>query len=252
MTSRRRCRASRRVAGIRGDLLFDTTRIRRRCRARGAAALEQRASLGDVKGVVPSLRAAFGYALGIDGRARARRRGLAARADAARRSQIADGGREVAARELFDERSSRARRADEERARGCARLESGRTRSAARRGAAPVPRDASTRARRRARADDALDSAGARMLTLPPDRRAARSSTSRTRSTASASSRSSTPTRCRSSIRASASRARTACSRSTRCRRSSARRSRKITSTSRGMHEGRSDADGASSARFAS
>ena len=47
------------------DLLFDTTEFEDDAELAARTALEERRPLGDVKGVVPSLRAAFGYALGM-------------------------------------------------------------------------------------------------------------------------------------------------------------------------------------------
>jgi hypothetical protein len=48
-----------------GDLLFDSLEFEDDAETSARTALEQRQPLGDVKGVVPSLRAAFGYALGL-------------------------------------------------------------------------------------------------------------------------------------------------------------------------------------------
>src|SRR5262245_7782048 len=47
------------------DLLFDTTEFEDDAELAARTALEERRPLGDVKGVVPSLRAAFAYALGM-------------------------------------------------------------------------------------------------------------------------------------------------------------------------------------------
>src|SRR5688572_6570285 len=52
------------------DLLFDTTDFEDDAELAARQALEQRQALGDVKGVTPSLRAAFGYLLGMDVAAR--------------------------------------------------------------------------------------------------------------------------------------------------------------------------------------
>ncbi len=48
-----------------GDLLFDTLEFEDDAETSARLALEERRALGAVKGVVPSLRAAFGYSLGL-------------------------------------------------------------------------------------------------------------------------------------------------------------------------------------------
>lgn len=49
-----------------GEWLFDTTDFEDDAEVAARAALQERRALGEVKGVVPSLRAAFGYALGLE------------------------------------------------------------------------------------------------------------------------------------------------------------------------------------------
>lgn len=76
------------------DLLFDTTEFEDDAELAARRALEERRPLVDIKGVPPSLRAAFGYALGM---AVARDLGFAMtlRELTPRVVAIADGGREV-------------------------------------------------------------------------------------------------------------------------------------------------------------
>ncbi len=77
-----------------GDLLFDTIEFEDDAELSARRALEERRPLVDIKGIVPSLRAAFGYALGM---AVARDLGFAMtlRELTPRVVAIADGGRDV-------------------------------------------------------------------------------------------------------------------------------------------------------------
>jgi hypothetical protein len=143
------------------DLLFDSVEFEDDAELAARTALEQRRPLGDVKGVVPSLRAAFAYALGM---AVARELDIAVtpRELTSRVVQIADGGRDVVTAmftALIEQRRREAvearRRAEE--AERAARLDSAvaGARVVTRKGLSHDPA---------ARADDALERAGARML----------------------------------------------------------------------------------------
>jgi len=142
-----------------GDLLFDTIEFEDDAELSARRALEERRPLGDIKGVVPSLRAAFGYALGM---AVARELGFAVmpRELTPRVVAIADGGREVVV-PMFtamiaqrEAEAAEARRRAEE-AEAAARL------AGAVKGAKLVTR---TRDPRR-RVDEVLEAARARMIT---------------------------------------------------------------------------------------
>lgn len=89
-----------------GDLLFDSLDFEDDAELAAREALERHRPLGDVKGVAPSLRAAFGYALAwVVGRELSIP--VSPREVAAQVLAIADGGRDVAAarlRELAAER----------------------------------------------------------------------------------------------------------------------------------------------------
>lgn len=141
-----------------GDLLFDTVDFEDDAERSAREALEARRALGDVKGVVPSLRAAFGYATGLDV-ARTLDVAITPRELMSRVLAIADGGRPVVEqmfRALLEQRqreAEEARRRIEE-AEHAARLAS------ATRGAKAIARDRNAVRR----ADDALEQAGARML----------------------------------------------------------------------------------------
>ena len=141
-----------------GDWLFDTTDFEDDAELSARAALEERRAIGDVRGVAPSLRAAFGYLLGSmvahELKVEVSLRELTPRVVA-----IADGGPDVA-RELFATLVAERQRAAEEARRRMAEIELGQ-----RIGSAVGSVKARDRAHDpRARADEALDGAGARML----------------------------------------------------------------------------------------
>jgi hypothetical protein len=243
------------------DLLFDSTDFEDDAELAARAALEDRRPLTDVKGVVPSLRTAFGIALGTQ-LARELDVDITPRELLGDAVRIADAGRETVRamfQAILDERvraAEEARRAAERAAlERRLRIEEAEARERIagvivsarpleRGGRRPDAREGRAGRNRRKDNNDPARRADVRSIkqALACCRRvfsrAARRSTSRTRWTAPASSRCAMPRRCRSTIRASASRARTACSPSTRCPPSSGRRSRSRTSTSRGAHEG--------------
>jgi hypothetical protein len=170
------------------DLLFDSTDFEDDAELAARAALEERRPLTDVKGVVPSLRVAFGIALGIQ---------LAGELDVditprelvGDAVRIADAGRETV-RAMFqgiiDERNRAAeearRRAEQEAIAARLRIEEAERRERVagaiasarpleRGGRRPDAREGRAGRNRRKdnndparRADDALDQAGARML----------------------------------------------------------------------------------------
>ena len=141
-----------------GDVLFDTTEFEDDAEVSTRQALEDRRPIGDIKGIVPSLRAAYGYAIGVEV-ARELNIAITPRELIARVVAIADGGREVVVQmfqALLEQRRREAeevqRRVDE--ARHAERLQS------ATRGARAVDRHRDPVRR----ADEALEQAGARML----------------------------------------------------------------------------------------
>jgi hypothetical protein len=155
-----------------GDLLFDTTEFEDDAELAARTALEERRPLGDTKGVVPSLRAAFGYAVGLDV-ARELDIAVTPRELAAHVVAIAEGGRDVATRP-FDAILEARRREAEEAQR---RIEEANRRLAAAQREAEEARRAERleHAGRHARsldrhrhplrrADDTLEQAGARMI----------------------------------------------------------------------------------------
>lgn len=141
-----------------GDLLFDTTEFEDDAELAAREALEQRRGIADVKGIVPSLRAAFAYALGMEV-ARELRVEVSMRELTPRVMAIADGGRDAAVQAftaLIEQRlreEAEARRRAEE-AQRASRL--GKAVAGARvvkKARSPVER-----------VDEALEAAGARML----------------------------------------------------------------------------------------
>jgi hypothetical protein len=151
------------------DLIFDSTEFEDDAELAARTALEERRPLGDVKGVVPSLRAAFGYALGM---AVARELGIEAtpRELTAHVVRIADGGREVVQAIFTDLLEQRRREAEEARRRAeeaVRRLEEAARAVAldeAAKRARVITRGKGRRHDPEARADDVLEKAGARML----------------------------------------------------------------------------------------
>lgn len=138
-----------------GDLLFDALDFDDDAELEARRALDERRPIGELRGVVPSLRVAFGIALGC---AIGRELGIAVsvRELVPRAVAIADRGQDVVLAWL-DELAAERRRADEEARRRAA----GRRLEAAAGTARAVARDGDPVRR----ADDALDGAGARMLT---------------------------------------------------------------------------------------
>jgi hypothetical protein len=151
------------------DLIFDTTEFEDDAELAARTALEERRPLGDIKGVVPSLRAAFGYALGM---AVARELDIEAtpRELTAHVVRIADGGREVVAAIFTAILGQRRREAEQARLR--AEAEARRAEEEARavqlveaaKHARVLSRGKGRRHDPESRADDVLDKAGARML----------------------------------------------------------------------------------------
>ena len=141
-----------------GDLLFDTTEFEDDAELSARDALEHGRPLGDVKGVVPSLRAAFGYALGIAA-ARELSIDVTPRELASRVVAIADGGRAVVT-QMFEALIEQRRREAEEARRRVEEAERAARLAGAVRGARVVDRARNPQQR----ADDALAGAGARML----------------------------------------------------------------------------------------
>jgi hypothetical protein len=141
-----------------GDVLFDSVEFEDDAELTARAALEERRALGDAKGVVPSLRAAFAYAVGMSVAAELN---VAITPRELRTSvvTIADRGR-AAVVAMFDQILEQRRREAEEAQR---RVEEAahRVRLAdATRGARPVDRHRDPVRR----ADEVLEQAGARML----------------------------------------------------------------------------------------
>lgn len=143
------------------DLLFDTTEFEDDAELAARTALEERRPLGGVKGVVPSLRAAFGYALGM-ALARELDVEVSPRELAPRVVQIADGGRPVVAA-MFATLVEQRRREAEEARRRAEEAAAAERLAAAAKGARVVQRRG-TRHDPARRADDVLERAGARML----------------------------------------------------------------------------------------
>jgi hypothetical protein len=142
------------------DLLFDTLEFEDDAELAARDALEQRRSIAGVKGVVPSLRAAFGYALGL-AIANELRAPVSPREIARDVVAIAEGGPDVARRLFAGIIAQREREAEEARRRVAEAAEAARL--------AHVTRGARVVQRSRdpvQRADDALDGAGARLLSV--------------------------------------------------------------------------------------
>ena len=141
-----------------GELLFDTTDLEDEAELAARDALDAGRPLGGIKGVVPSLRAAFGYALGLRV-ARALRVEATPRELAARVVTIAEGGKGVV-EQLFQAMLEERRRAEEEARRRAAEA------AAAARIAGIVERARPVDRRRDPvnAADEALAGAGARMI----------------------------------------------------------------------------------------
>lgn len=141
-----------------GELLFDTTDLEDDAELAARDALDAGRALGDTKGIVPSLRAAFGYSLGLRV-ARGLRIDVSPRELAGQVTAIAEGGESVVAR-LFEAMLEERRRAEEE-----ARRRAAEAAAAAR--IAGVVEQARAIDRRRDpvnAADEALTGAGARMI----------------------------------------------------------------------------------------
>jgi len=144
-----------------GDVLFDTIDFEDDAEVTARRALEERRPLGDVKGVVPSLRAAFGYALGMT-LARELDIDVTPRELTPRVVAIADGGREVV-REMFTALLEQRRREAEEARRRAEEAEAAARLATAVKGARVIQRRG-TRHDPERRVDDTLERAGARML----------------------------------------------------------------------------------------
>lgn len=142
------------------DLLFDTTEFEDDAEIAARTALEQRRPLGDIKGIVPSLRAAFGYALGIV-LARELSIEVSLRELTPRVVQIADGGRAVVTA-MFEALVERRRREAEEQRRREAEAQAAQRLATAVKGARVMRSRGHTPEQR---ADDVLDKARARMIT---------------------------------------------------------------------------------------
>ena len=141
-----------------GDWLFETIEFEDDAELAARRALEARTALGDVRGVVPSLRAAFGYVLGF-AIARELQIEVAMRELTPRVVEIADGGTEVV-RAMFEELLAQREHERQEAIRIAAL-------TAHQRRLENVVKTAQVKQRARdprARADDVLDAAGARLL----------------------------------------------------------------------------------------
>ena len=147
------------------DLLFDTLEFEDDAEITARLALEQQRAIGDVRGVTPSLRAAFGFALGTQ-LAREMRIEISVPELMPQAAAIADGGADVARRvftDLIDERQrqiAEARRRVEDARRQAEeiRIELKRRGAAATARALPRAHDPVRRA------DETLDAAHARLL----------------------------------------------------------------------------------------
>ena len=143
-----------------GDVLLESIEFEDDAELSARRALEERRGIGDVRGIVPSLRAAFGYALGM-AVARDERVPVTLRELAPRIVAIADGGRDVVRARLDELVAQRLSAAAAVRAR--ALLETvNRQRQRMREIAAQAHRQ--RRGTPAERADAALEAAGARML----------------------------------------------------------------------------------------
>ena len=142
------------------DLLFDTTEFEDDAELAARAALEERRPLGDIKGIVPSLRAAFGYALGIV-LARELSIEVSLRELTPRVVQIADGGRAVVTG-MFEALLEQRRREAEELRRREEEAQAARRLAGAVKGARVIQHRGHNPQQR---ADDTLDNARARMIT---------------------------------------------------------------------------------------
>lgn len=151
-----------------GDLVFDAVEFEDEAELAARRALDERRALGDLRDVVPSLRAAFGYALGI-AIAREMKLDIAMRELTPRVVAIADGGPEVV-RGMFAELLAQRRREAEETERRLHEAEQRRRLETA----AGTARVKSRARDPRVRADDVLDNAGARMLSCRSIDRGAR------------------------------------------------------------------------------
>ena len=152
-----------RVVGRRwysGDVLLESIDFEDDAELSARSALEERRGIGDVRGIVPSLRAAFGYALGM-AVARDERVPVTLRELAPRIVAIADGGRDVVRARLDELVAQRLSAAAAVRAR--ALLDAvDRQRQRMREIAGKAHRQ--RRGSPAERADAALEAAGARML----------------------------------------------------------------------------------------
>lgn len=141
-----------------GDVLFDSIEFEDDAELSARAALEERRALTDIKGIVPSLRAAFAYAVGMSVAAELNV-GITPRELRTSVVTIADRGR-AAVVEMFDQILAQRRREAEEAQR---RVEEAAHRlrlADATRGARNVDRHRDPVRR----ADDVLERAGARMM----------------------------------------------------------------------------------------
>lgn len=137
-----------------GDLVFESLEFEDDAELEARRALEERRPIGELRGAVPSLRVAFGIALGG---AVARELGVAISVCelASRAVEVADRGR-AAMREWLEELAAERRRAEE-----AARRRAEELRLEAAAGTARMVQRAGDPVQR---ADDALDGAKARML----------------------------------------------------------------------------------------
>ncbi len=151
-----------RVTGRRwysGDVLFDTTDFEDDAELEARRALAEGRALGDTKGVVPSLRTAFAIAVGLDV-ARQLNIGISPRELTGHVIAIAKDGREAVA-QMFATIIEQRRREAEEAQRRIEEAQHRERLATATRGARVISRERDAVRR----ADDALDQAGARMLT---------------------------------------------------------------------------------------
>jgi hypothetical protein len=141
-----------------GDLLFDTTEFEDDAELTARHALEERQALGDTKGVVPSLRAAFSFAVGMDVAAQLNV-AITPRELTSNVLAIAERGRDAVV-EMFQHILEQRRREVEEAQRRVEEAAHRERLSTTTRGARAIDRQRDPVRR----ADEVLEKAGARML----------------------------------------------------------------------------------------
>ncbi len=141
-----------------GDVLFDSTEFEDDAELTARRALEERQALGDTKGVVPSLRAAFSFAVGMEVAAELNI-AITPRELTSNVLAIAERGREAVV-EMFQQILAQRRREAEEAQRRIEEAEHRERLATTTRGARAVDRHRDPVRR----ADEVLEKAGVRML----------------------------------------------------------------------------------------